>query len=133
MRESTPLIIYVVVMILGSIIKRLAEEQARKRKGSVQTGEIESHDVTLEDMLRQDTDVGEDISPNVPYMSMDIDIEEREEVDDGWDDEWQRAYQPNEDVQEDVGVMPRRTNWAQAIVMTEIIREPRAKRRWPAR
>lgn len=135
MGNATPLIIYVVVMILGAIVRKIAEDRAQQKKMSTGPEESHSYDVTMENILNDEADVSEGIPPTGLEMSVDDGEDGLEELDlnEGWeDDEWERAYQPDTD-DEETPNLPARPNWAQAIVMSEIISQPRARRRWPSR
>ena len=142
MRGTIGLLLYVAVMVLASILKKMAEDKARQTRTLV-ADEGESYTVTLDDMLAGELSAGESaadegieslIGENVDGRNQDMEDSDNR---DDWDEwEWEdRETQSVEDVTRITDPMkaPQQPSWAQAVIWSEIIREPRAKRAWPNR
>lgn len=136
------LLLYVAVMVLSRIMKKMAEERARQARTPAGE-EGESYTVTLEEMLADESHAAQ--SPGDHGLSthrMEPRIGESElkrkgmaDFDD-WDEWEDRSRQQEKQESNDLAEtqsLPRRPQWAEAIVLAEIIREPRAKRPWPSR
>lgn len=154
MRGTIGLLLYVAVMVLASILKKMAEDKARQTRTLV-ADEGESYTVTLDDMLAGELSAGESaadegmetstiisgfdriIDEDVDGRNQDMEDSDNRDDWDEWDEwEWEeRETQSVEDAKRITDPMeaPQQPNWAQALVWSEIIREPRAKRAWPNR
>lgn len=136
MRGALGLIIYVVVAIISGIIKKMAKENAKTGKVRIDTTFGESYTVTLDDMVK-----AEDLLPSTlmssetEYEDYVYDDDHKEEAEGDLDDFALRRLQESKSVPlvSEVGVMPKQINLGQAILMSEIVRAPRAKRPWPSR
>ena len=137
MRGSIGLIIYVAVLIIGGVMKKMAEDKVKQAKLS-RGLERSPYVVTLEDMLKAapatdtlDTpDSGLEKTGDKDWSSPRDEAKDKElGTDEG------RETPPSQPF---VGSSPepqmlKHPNWEQAIILSEIIREPRAKRPWPSR
>ena len=138
MRVTIGLLLYVAVMVLGSLLKKMAEDKARQARVPKSDDDDQVYTVTVEDVLldplpRNDAFLGDTSAP----APSDIELEEntREfvsmeafadgDLDDDSVEEEPEAVAPSL-VRQDFG-------WDQAIVFSEILREPRVKRAWPNR
>ena len=142
MRGTTGLLLYVAVMVLASVLKKIAENKVRQGRPPVEV-EGEPYTITLEDILSESMPAGEsETSINASGLEPTLDAnvgESRTQEMDGFDDwnEWE--CQETEESVEDGGFIadpmktPQHPSWEQAVVFSEIIREPRAKRGWPSR
>lgn len=127
------LIIYLAIMLLSGIVKMIAEQQAKQRQ--LQQGQEPSdpYTVTLEDILAD----GESKDALETSMS-DLESEylNRSTQDDWeeWDDGGWERLAPEQDLSmEGLQEGEQSLSLAQAVVMSEIVREPRSIRRWPSR
>lgn len=122
MRGAIGLILYLAAMLLSSIVKRIADEKAKQRRRMQTPTDIDPYTVELEDMLAEE-------------------LEETETEQSADDVETWEEYRDDGDLVDELGdsnesiALERypRHSWAQAVVMAEILREPRALRRWPSR
>ncbi len=135
MRKYMGLIIYVAIMLLVSILKRAAEQRAKRAQVPVTRDEGDIYTVTLEDMLAEESPVTDhhvkEFSLQNHEQSMNNDLED---LDDLEDSDWGRAAQTEKGGYiEESSELPLHPSWAQAIIFSEIIREPRSKRPWPIR
>ncbi|MCK9525874.1 MAG: hypothetical protein M0R49_08100 [Limnochordia bacterium] len=143
MRGTVGLLLYVAVMVLGSILKKMAENKA-KQAPMPTFDDDEVYTVTLDDMLATDSTVEERLEASETVTGLGLTLDERvdkshsqdtrdaQDWDDVEDIEWAESADDSESSSDDVKV-PLGSAWAQAIVLSEIIREPRAKRAWPSR
>ena len=139
MQGAIGLFLYVAVMILGSILKKMAEGKARQGRVPLSLDDPQVHTVTLEDMLFDqspvdDTSVGEIMDTTIseveiPSQRTPGEFEARDAFGD-WElqDDQEEATETLVDP-----LVPEHPSWAQAFIFAEIIREPRAKRAWPNR
>lgn len=145
MRGSIGLLLYVAVMVLGSILKKIAEDKAKQAPRTVIDGD-KSYTVTLDDMLTEapaqewnaqeavelvSTPVSSEGSAG-GFGSQDRQLLSYRDDEDG-DRDWDDSEDDAESGSVEVAFVPRKLNLKQAIIMSEIIREPRAKRPWPGR
>lgn len=144
MRGSIGLLLYVAVMVLGSILKKIAEDKNRQVPRTVI--DDEPYTVTLDDMLAEAPAQEWNAQEAVESLSTPVSSEgsagefgsqdrqffsERDGKDGDWD--WRESEDDADVGSEEVAFVPRKLNLRQAIIMSEIIREPRAKRPWPGR
>ncbi len=142
MRGSIGLLLYVAVVVLGSVMKKLAEDRARQTQGPM-IDEAESYTVTLENMVteahvpewsnQEEADLAR-TSENSGWTTN----ESEKEIFGAWDDwedqeDWLGEVEDDGKISADAPFVSGRLNLKQAIIMSEIIREPRAKRAWPSR
>lgn len=113
MKSSAGIIIYVVVAIISGLIKKMAEDKTRQKQAWTDSNQTDPYTISLEDMLAEDSE------PVETPTTFEIEEEPRSQ---------QVAVSPVRQRR-----IPPRLNVAQAIVMSEIIRAPRAKRPWPSR
>lgn len=141
MRGSIGLLLYVAVMVLAGILKKIAEDKARHAPRTVVDGD-EPYTVTLDDMLTeapvQEWNAQEAVElVSTPASSEgsagEFGSQDRQFLSEDGDWDWRDSEDDTEDVSEEVALVPRKLNLEQAIIMSEIIREPRAKRPWPGR
>lgn len=121
------LVFYVVVAIISGLIKRSADEKARSRRRASRQ-DIPDEVVSFEEIEEAVVQVFQEDSeaPLRPMVT--------EESDHSLSDE-EREF---EYTKEETRTIPRRPvlgrpDLAQAVIMAEIIRMPRAKRPWPIR
>ncbi len=142
MRGTIGLLLYVAVMVLGSILKKMAEDKAKQVRTAL-PDEGDSYTVTLDDMLAGEVPADEQMEDFAVVEAVndfdlttehdaDIRQEPMENLDDWEDRVWEKPGDDDELIT-DLGEAPQHLSWAQAIVLSEIIREPRAKRAWPNR
>lgn len=130
MKGSIGLIIYVVVAIISSVLKKRAQENAKQRRNLIGPENIDPYQVTLEDMLEDRSDAFATVSGF--DTGLEVDLEDQR---DAGEIQGERINRPSENakVAPTRRAAPQSLNLAQAILMSEIIREPRAKRPWPSR
>lgn len=121
------LILYVLVVFISGYIKKAADEKARERRLEKRTVEAEPAVVTFEEFEADIAElfVAEDDEETFGLTEVDDSIPEEQDV-----EEWsaQRSVKPRLK-----RTSAPKLDLAQAVVMTEIIREPRAQRPWPQR
>ncbi|HHT69446.1 MAG TPA: hypothetical protein GXZ85_09365 [Firmicutes bacterium] len=144
MRGTIGLLIYVAVMVLSGILKKMAQEKV-KRASAPPIGDVEAYEVTLDDMTVTEPPLVESMEPSTELGGFAPASEEsggesgsrgpQDVVD--WDT-WEE-YDDWDDTEDDLDASAVKrpaygeTGWAHAIVLSEIIREPRVKRPWPNR
>lgn len=145
MQGTIGLLLYVAVMVLASILKKMAEDKAKKTQKPV-TQRGESYTVTLEDMSAEDS-VQAWSAEEAPELVNTFDRSEwasnegtgefgsqDRDASAVWDEDWSGGESKHDGKISDVAAfVPRKLDLKQAIVFSEIIREPRAKRPWPGR
>ena len=128
MRGAIGLILYLIVTLISGLVKKIAEENAKQRRRLQESGGVEPYTVTLEEMLIEGEPVSDGqatTDPESPRWHNSHD--EWAEWDDWQDnDDWQRSAT-------ELSSGRKRLNLAQAMVLSEVVREPRALRRWPNR
>lgn len=134
MKGSIGLIIYVVVAIISSVLKKRAQENAKQRRNLIGPENIDPYQVTLEDMLEDRSDAFATVSGFDTGLEVDLEVDLEDQRDAG-EIQGERINRPSENakVAPTRRAAPQSLNLAQAILMSEIIREPRAKRPWPSR
>ena len=129
MRGALGLLIYLIIAVIGRLLKNAADERVRRASWA---GEV-SHEPVI--------DVESEIEAWEPVAALqgplpDRDSEGTEEEHQEWTEEDSserlNARVWSEPV-ESFSETPELARVAEAIVMSEIIREPRAMRRWPRR
>jgi hypothetical protein len=144
MRGTIGLLLYVAFMVLGSILKKMAEQKARQASPPVSV-DGDPYTISLEDILLESVSHGES-----EYSPSEADVERISQTDseghttkemDGsaHRDEKEWAEWDTEESAGDGSYVKEDTppfqypSWQQALIFSEIIREPRAKRPWPSR
>ncbi|NMB20751.1 MAG: hypothetical protein GX979_07785 [Firmicutes bacterium] len=155
MRGTIGLLLYVAVMILSSLLRKAAADRARQGRPSIDGHDL--FDVTRADgfpeTLPQEGILVEEMSEELHgedglHLAIienlrefqnqrmeDSEGDDWEDWDDSDDDEdggWRQMPQESEPGLDET-MKPLGSQWADAIVLSEIIREPRAKRAWPSR
>lgn len=131
MHGAIGVIIYLAIMLLSGIVKLIAEQKAKLRQ--IQQGQdlSDPYTVTLEDILAE----GESKAALETTSMNDSESEylNRNTQDDWEDDGWGSLASEQDQAIEGFQVGEQSFSLAQAIVMSEIVREPRSIRRWPSR
>ncbi|MDI9485463.1 MAG: hypothetical protein QM372_08390 [Bacillota bacterium] len=134
------LLLYVAVMVLSGIMKKLAEEKARQARAPA-LDDGDSYTVTLAEMLAEEVPGSADVqSMHASQLMSRIGESELKrhhtEAVDAWDD-WEDSARPGVSDEREFApepqILAQSTRWEEAVVLAEIIREPRAKRPWPMR
>ena len=138
MRVTIGLLLYVAVMVLGSLLKKMAEDKARQARVPMSDDDDQVYTVTVDDVLidplpRDDVSRGDSVDLQIDGSELGEYTREFAsrktfadwDLDDGFVEEEPEAVAPSF-VRQDFG-------WDQAIVFSEILREPRVKRAWPNR
>ncbi|NLJ74643.1 MAG: hypothetical protein GX331_06570 [Firmicutes bacterium] len=110
-------IIYIIMAVLGALIQSMASKDQPKKGSSPKRVSVEAPQPEMEPVSIMEAD------------SMDDDYEDESILDDDW-----------EPLKAEKAAQVRIPRWmtepsrlAQAVIMSEVIREPRSKRPWPIR
>jgi hypothetical protein len=127
MRGALGLLIYLILAVVSSLIRQAAEQ--KRRKVRIPLGEAQAP-YGAEDLVEEapPTEVWDPLRGDVQESVLGPEIEDEEH------DEWKRpAVQALDEPVGRLDRVPRISRIAEAVIMSEIIREPRALRRWPSR
>lgn len=125
------LIIYLAIMLLSGIVKMIAEQKGKQRQMHQGQEPGDPYTVTLEDIL-SDSESPDALETSMRSLESEY-MEQRTQNEwEDWDDDGWERLAPEESVEE-LQVGEQFPSLAQAIIMSEIVREPRSIRRWPSR
>lgn len=157
MQGAIGLLLYIAAMVLGSILKKMAQDRARQGAPSMpglnEVYQVSFDEVGAEDSQQAGDFVEESVLDTAGTHLFDLTIAEgvrelqSQGVDDfgdwdDWDDEddgiegdreRRKIPEDSESRRLNEAMLPLGSDWAQAVLLSEIIREPRAKRAWPHR
>ncbi len=127
MNLSAALVVYILVAVIGGVIKKLAEIKTAEQRRMGR-----SHDATGDAVPFYEIDSAEEIFADDSHLDS---VEETQGIfaetefdSEDWEEEREQAPPAKRSSR-------RRwqPNMAQAVIMSEILRSPRAKRPWPER
>jgi hypothetical protein len=127
MRGALGILIYLILAVVSSLIRQAAEQ--KRRKARIPLGEAQAP-YDAEDLVQE-------APPIQVWEPLRGDVQESVLVAEVDDEEQAEGTRPAaQALDEPVGRwdrVPRISRIAEAVIMSEIIREPRALRRWPSR
>ncbi|HHY16071.1 MAG TPA: hypothetical protein GX521_08355 [Firmicutes bacterium] len=141
MNLSAALVVYVLVAVISGVIRKLAENKEADQRQLDRTRDMRDRAVPFDEIdsaveIFADADGGadgdghvDDSGPGSAVKGAPGIFGEMEFGSGGWDEEPAQPERPS-------GRTPRRQwrpNMAEAVIMSEILRRPRAKRPWPQR
>jgi hypothetical protein len=133
MRGALGLIIYLAVVLFSSLIKKAAEEKIKRAKLAGELGQEPQLD-TVEVFFQEDEPEGV-LERGFGQETQDGEHEADYQAD--WEQEEDGWGAPKPTLEEDFGeegqVAIARSKMAEAVIMSEVLRPPRAMRRWPSR
>lgn len=124
MNLSVLLIVYVAITIISGVMKKMAEEKTRGQQAVGHPGSIGAEVRSFEE-LEPSGEISEDSSADDFTIPTDFDSDSEELV-------VERSRTTRESISKQE-TYAWQLDAAQAVVMSEIIREPRSKRPWPNR
>lgn len=134
MRISVGLILYILVSIIGGLIKKAAEDksqgQPRVKTQVGKHGQSYPDTVSHEEIERALVQRFQEIIPEEQAQQIDADAERQAVPTELETEEEPKIVSKERKKQRIPSLQP---SLAQAVVMSEIIRQPRAKRPWPSR
>lgn len=123
------LIVYLIVAIVATVIRKIAEEQAKQQAKQSQTN-YDSAEIEQFNLASEQEELADFRITTSEYQDEVYDIEEQE----------QEEIVGRQDLPLETSIhsmdrekLQRRFNLKEAIVMSELVRSPRAKRPWPHR
>lgn len=138
MHVSVGLILYIIVSIIGVLVKRIAENKQAKTsvgKRGEHYPEMVSFEEIEQALVQRFQEVAEPAQSKQPEQIVAV---SQDELDDS-EEEYSDEQQSEEELILGGSVRPKprisslQPNLAQAVVMAEIVRPPRSKRPWPSR
>lgn len=136
MEQFIGLIVSIVLVVISSAFKKKVTEQSQKAQKHV-ASDADKYTVNYEDMLAQDV-----VQSHEEHLlassdsSLETDVDTRKEVSDTYYDEKPKeafAFRVTERTEDKKQIVMKQWDMAQAVVVSEIIRKPRALRPWPNR